>query len=100
MLTKVEVSDAQKAEVQAILEPLAIEMQPLRETFAANRESMMRLLLAPEIDRAAMETLRNEQVDQADIVSRTLVTTLADVADVLTPAQRSELASRITERCR
>jgi Spy/CpxP family protein refolding chaperone len=97
MLTKVEASDAQKAEVQAILEPLATEMQPLRETFAANRESMVQLLLAPEIDRAAMETLRSEQMDQADTISRALVTTLADVADVLTPEQRSALASRIAE---
>jgi Spy/CpxP family protein refolding chaperone len=72
-------------------------MQPLRENFAANRESMMQLLLAPEIDRAAMEALRSEQMDQADTISRALVTTLADVADVLTPEQRSELASRIAE---
>jgi Spy/CpxP family protein refolding chaperone len=97
MLTKVEASDAQKAEVRAIVEPLATEMQPLRETFAANRESMVQLLLAPEIDRAAMEALRSEQMDQADTISRALVTTLADVADVLTPEQRSELASRIAE---
>jgi Spy/CpxP family protein refolding chaperone len=97
MLTKVEASDAQKAEVQAIVEPLATEMQPLRETFAANRESMMQLLLAPEIDRAAMEALRSEQMDQADTISRALVATLADVAEVLTPEQRSELASRIAE---
>jgi Spy/CpxP family protein refolding chaperone len=100
MLTKVEASDAQKTEVQAIVEPLATEMQPLRETFAANRESMVQLLLAPEIDRAAMETLRSEQMDQADTISRALVTTLADVADVLTPEQRSRLASRIAERRR
>jgi Spy/CpxP family protein refolding chaperone len=69
----------------------------LRETLAANRESKVQLLLAPEIDRAAMETLRSEQMDQADTVSRALVTTLADVADVLTPEQRSQLASRIAE---
>ena len=97
LLTKVEASDAQKAEVQAIVEPLATEMQPLRETFAANRESMRRLLLAPEINRAEIEVLRSEQMDQADAISRALVTALADVADVLTPEQRSELAFRIAE---
>mgnify|MGYP001814585594 CR=1 FL=1 len=95
LLTKVEASDAQKAEVQAIVEPLATEMQPLRETLAANRETMVQLLLAPQIDRAAMEALRSEQMDQADAISRALVTKLADVADVLTPEQRSEVASRI-----
>ena len=72
-------------------------MQPLRETLAANRESMVQLLLAPEIDRAKIEALRGEQLDQADAISRALVTTLADVADVLTPEQRSALASRIAE---
>jgi Spy/CpxP family protein refolding chaperone len=98
VLTKVDASDAQKAEVRAILEPLAAELQPVRETFVANRESMVRLLLAPAIDRTELEALRSEQMDQADTVSRTLVSTLADVADVLTPEQRSELESRIAER--
>jgi Spy/CpxP family protein refolding chaperone len=98
MLTKVDASDAQKAEVRAILEPLAAELQPVRETFVANRESMMRVLLAPAVDRTELEALRSEQMDQADTVSRTLASTLADVADVLTPEQRSELASRIAER--
>jgi Spy/CpxP family protein refolding chaperone len=55
----------------------------------------VQLLLAPEIDRAAMEALRSEQMDQADAISRALVTKLADVANVLTPEQRSEVASRI-----
>lgn len=97
MLTKVEASDTQKGEVQAIVDRLANKMQPLRETLAANRESMVQLLLAPEIDRAKIEALRGEQLDQADAISRALVTTLADVADVLTPEQRSALASRIAE---
>ena len=97
MLTKVEATDAQKAEVQAILEPLGDELPPLRDAFVANRESMARLLLAPEIDRAAMEVLRRSQIDQVDTISQTLVTTLADVADVLTPEQRSALASRLIE---
>jgi Spy/CpxP family protein refolding chaperone len=97
LLTKVEASDAQKAEVQAIVDPLATEMQPLRETFAANRASLVQLLRAPEIDRAAMEALRSEQMVQADAISRVLVNALADVADVLTPEQRSQLASRIAE---
>ena len=97
MLTKVEASDTQKGEVQAIVDRLASEMQPLRDTFAANRESMVQLLLAPEIDRAKIEGLRGEQLDQADAISRALVTALADVGDVLTPEQRSALASRIAE---
>jgi Spy/CpxP family protein refolding chaperone len=97
MLTKVEASDTQKGEVQAIVDRLASEMQPLRETLAANRESMVQLLLAPEIDRAKIEGLRGEQLDQADAISRALVTALADVGDVLTPEQRSALASRIAE---
>jgi len=97
MLTKVAASDAQKTEVQAIVDRLAADIQPLRATFAANRESMVQLLLAPEIDRAALEVLRGEQVAQADAISRALVTALADMADMLTPEQRSELASRIAE---
>jgi Spy/CpxP family protein refolding chaperone len=47
-----------------------------------------------------MEALRSEQMEQTDAISRALVTTLADVADVLTPEQRSELASRVAEHRR
>jgi protein CpxP len=51
------------------------------------------LLLRPTIDRAALETLRVEQVRQIDSLSKHLFGALADAAEVLTPEQRVRLAA-------
>jgi Spy/CpxP family protein refolding chaperone len=40
------------------------------------------------VDRAALETLRVEQMHQMDMVSKRVVTALADAAEVMTPEQR------------
>jgi len=53
------------------------------------------VLSQDHVDRAALETLRAEQLQLAEQASRRLTQALADVADVLTVAQRKQLAERI-----
>ena len=69
----------------------------MRDSMRAAAEEMRELLMSDTIDRAAMDRLRTERVAQADRVSKTLIDTLADVAEVLTPAQRKLLEERIKE---
>jgi Spy/CpxP family protein refolding chaperone len=58
----------------------------------------MELLAAPAIDRGAIEQLRAEQIQAADAASKRLTQALADVAEVLTPEQRKQLAERMQKR--
>ena len=98
MLTRVDATDEQKAEIKTIVDRLAADTQSIREGFAADRESMIVMLTGPEIDRDAMEAMRTAQMDRADALSREAVEALADAASVLTQAQREALAERVAYR--
>lgn len=49
------------------------------------------ILVAPTIDRAKLESLRVGQLRTRNLISKRLADAVADAADVLTPAQRSQL---------
>jgi Spy/CpxP family protein refolding chaperone len=53
------------------------------------------LLTAPAIDRAALEELRVQQMQQMDLISKRILVAVADAAEVLTPAQRAKLAGHL-----
>jgi Spy/CpxP family protein refolding chaperone len=53
------------------------------------------LLAAPTLDRAAVEKLRTDAVAKFDAKSKTMVAAVLDVADQLTPAQRTQLTAEI-----
>ena len=59
------------------------------------RRQAVALLSQESIDRAALETLRAGQLQLAEQASKRFTQALADVADVLTPDQRKQLAERI-----
>jgi Spy/CpxP family protein refolding chaperone len=61
----------------------------------AARMRAVELLTRDTIDRGAIEALRADQLQLAEQASRRIAQALADAAEVLTPAQRKELASRI-----
>lgn len=92
LLYRVEASDEQKSRVQAILERTVDDLEALHPDREALHDQVKGLLTAETIDRDAIERLRSEQLERFDLASRKISTALADVADVLTPAQRSELA--------
>jgi Spy/CpxP family protein refolding chaperone len=91
---RVDATDAQKLKLTEIAQGLAKEMQPVHQKMFDARKRAIALLTAPATDRAAIETLRAEQMALADEVSRKLVTALADVAETLTPEQRAKLAKK------
>jgi Spy/CpxP family protein refolding chaperone len=66
----------------------------MRDRMRNARRQAVTLLSQPAIDRAALEALRADQLQLAEQASRRLTQALADVADVLTPAQRKQLAER------
>jgi Spy/CpxP family protein refolding chaperone len=70
----------------------------LKESHQQNKTAFHAALAGPAIDRAALEEIRKSEMGLADEASRRLVQALADVSDVLTPAQRQALAERMHHR--
>ncbi len=95
MLNKVDASEEQRAEIAGIVGEAVAEMKELRGVFGETRQTLFTTLGAETVDRQALEELRLEKLETMDQVSRRLVTALADVADVLTPEQRSELVEHM-----
>jgi Spy/CpxP family protein refolding chaperone len=91
LLRSVDASDAQQARVSEIVGDSLEALAPLAEQHRAHHEALVELLAQETIDRAALEGLRAQELALADAASRALVVALADVAETLTPGQRTEL---------
>jgi len=91
-------SPDQKARVAAIAKSAMADLRPAHEQFRRAHAQAHTLLMAPVIDRAALEQLRATQIQQADVISRRILAAVEDAADVLTPEQRAAFAERLKQR--
>jgi periplasmic protein CpxP/Spy len=98
MIKEINGTPEQKDRLVKLAQTAAADMKPLREAHMAARKKGMELLAAQSIDRAALERLRQEQMTAADAMSKRMVQHMADAAEVLTPAQRTQVAQRMQER--
>lgn len=98
MLDDVKASEAQKAKASGIVKASLAKGAPLAEKLRANHTRMHTLMSAGTIDKAAIETLRVEQISLADEASKLMTQTMQDVAEVLTPEQRAKLAEKMEKR--
>lgn len=90
-LRGVNASDDQKQQAQKIADRVIDELGPLVHQHRANVEAIAGELAKPEIDRAAIDRLRRQQVALADEASKAVVGGFTDLAQSLTPEQRREL---------
>ena len=97
MLTAVDATPDQKAQIKSILHKGFESIGPLHEKLADTHRDLHQLLSAPTIDRAALEQLRAARVGDLDQASKVMVQTFADAADVLRPEQRAKLARLMAE---
>jgi Spy/CpxP family protein refolding chaperone len=93
VLRGVDATEEQKQQARRITDRLIDELSPSIEKHRGFREAMARELVKPEIDREALEKLRQEELALADAASKRLVAAIADLGDVLTPEQRAELVA-------
>ncbi len=94
-LDSVGASAAQEAKIHDIVAARFAELGPNPEERAAMRKQALELLSAPTVDRAAVEKMRLEAVAKFDAKSKTIAAGLLDIADQLTPEQRTKLAANI-----
>src|SRR3954470_2536724 len=88
-------SSEQKTKINAIAQKAADDIFTLRAKHLEARKQIIDTLTAPAIDRARIETLRGEQMKLADAATKRISDAVADIGDVLTPAQRADLGQRI-----
>jgi Spy/CpxP family protein refolding chaperone len=94
----VDASSEQKQKLRAIGQAALDDLNALRARRQDIRRQAAAALAAPTVDRARLESLRQEGMKLADEASRRLVSVLADAAEVLTPAQRAHLAQHMARR--
>ncbi|HSB72297.1 MAG TPA: periplasmic heavy metal sensor [Candidatus Methylomirabilis sp.] len=95
MLSRVGATEAQRERVKVQLGEALRELAPLREEHRRNRQAILERLAQPTVDRAALEQLRQAELELAERASRRLLQTVAEVAEVLTPDQRVALVQRL-----
>ncbi|HWU99377.1 MAG TPA: Spy/CpxP family protein refolding chaperone [Oxalicibacterium sp.] len=88
----------QKTKLTTIAKATFSELHPLNQKFRAARAERMKLLSQPTIDRNALEQARQTQQQLADQRSRLVTKAYADAAEVLTPAQRVEVAKKLAKK--
>jgi protein CpxP len=92
-LRGVDASAEQKDKARQIADRFIDQLAPEIQKHKEVHEALVRELAKPEIDRNALEKLREQQIALADAASKQAVAAIADLGDVLTPEQRSELVA-------
>ncbi|NLD55828.1 MAG: periplasmic heavy metal sensor [Burkholderiaceae bacterium] len=98
LVRSVDGTPEQEIKIREIARTAAKEVAELRKQGRELRKQGMDLLKAPSIDRAAIESLRGQQMALQDSISKRMSTAFADAAEVLTPEQRVKLAERAEQR--
>ena len=77
----------------AIVDGLFAKHQAMAAVHEQMHQQLLAALTAPTVDRAAIETVRADAITRIDQGSKDLAKAVGDIAEVLTPAQRQQLAA-------
>jgi protein CpxP len=97
MLAQVDATPEQKDKIHTIWRDAMLSTGPVHSRLMGVHGELHHLLLAPTVDRAALEQLRTERLSDLDQVSKVWVQAMADSAEVLTPAQRAKLSALVAQ---
>jgi Spy/CpxP family protein refolding chaperone len=84
-----------KARLAAIASAAVDELRPTHDQFRKDHARVHALMMAPVLDRAALEQWRAAQIQSIDAMSRRVLTAAEDAADLMTPEQRARCAGRL-----
>jgi protein CpxP len=97
LYVEIDATDAQKAQITPLVKQAVNDLLPLHTQLQAAHTQAIQGLTASPVDRTALEASRVAHLQLADQASKRLVQLMADVSDVLTPAQRSALAAHLKQ---
>ena len=97
LYVEIDATDAQQAKIGPLVKQAITDLLPLHSQFQAAHAQAVQILTQPTVDRTALEAAREAHLQLADQASKRIVQLLGDVGDVLTPAQRSTLATRMEQ---
>jgi periplasmic protein CpxP/Spy len=95
LYVEIDATDAQKAQITPMVKQAMNDLLPLHTQLEAAHAQIVQGLTQSPIDRAGLEAARVAHLQLADQASKRLVQLIADVGDVLTPAQRNALATHL-----
>jgi Spy/CpxP family protein refolding chaperone len=98
MLSKAGVSPEQREKMRALQKQSWEKARPEMEQMRGLMQQRMKLLAAPQIDRGALEALRDKQMALANQLSRNRTQTQYEMAQILTPEQRAKLYAMMEHR--
>ncbi len=94
---EIDATAEQQEKITGLVTALASDLKPLGEQMRTTREEIRELLVADNIDRAALEEVRATGIAEAERISKNLVNAAADVAEILTAEQRELLDERLKD---
>ena len=94
-LDKVDANNLQKQQITRITQQTANQLVPLHLQQRALHDKLRLLLTAPTVDSLALEQLRLQEVALFNQASTQISHALLSSANVLTPAQRVQLAKKL-----
>lgn len=93
-LGSVDATDEQRTEIQMIVEAARADIKVMTADTEGYRDQFKALLSAEEIDRDALESLRETMLVTGDAVSARALAALVDAAELLSPEERTALLER------
>jgi Spy/CpxP family protein refolding chaperone len=97
-LEQIGASDEQRSQVEQIQKAAREDLRAGHEQGRALHEQMRGLFLQPEVDAAAVESLRQRLLAQHDQASQRMTQAMLDVSKVLSVEQRQQLAALMKQR--
>jgi Spy/CpxP family protein refolding chaperone len=97
LYAEIDATDAQKAQITPLVKQAVNDLMPMHAQLQAAHEQALQALTQDTVDRAALEAARVAHLQLADQASKRLTQLLADVDEVLTPAQRTAVAAHLRE---
>lgn len=95
LYVEIDATDAQKTQIEPLAKQAMQDLMPLHTQLREAHTQMLKILTQTTIDRTALEASRASHMALAEQASKRLVQLMADVGDVLTPAQRQKLAAHL-----